>query len=370
MEEISETIRNLKEFSPTLGIIFSSPALDIPECTRMISSAGFPVFGCSTAGEILPVEGGEPAHEGTAACCLLDIDPHIFSISLFQRDGQAPPELGTRIAAWGLALFERPAFIIAIAGLKNNNEAIAKSIASACPENTQIFGGVAADDGTFTETFVFSHSGLSTDGVAVLAFDAGKIDMQGIATSGWAGVGVDMTITSSDGNTVRTINDQPALKVFRDYLNVSNEAITRVGVTFPLQVKRPDGSEVLRTFLAVDPVEESLTFAGTVPQGARVRFSSSFGYEIIEQSIAHIREHHSHQPLADLVLIFSCMARHEVAGNMANEEIAAAAALWKAPLIGFFSYGEIGHNRFGTCDFYNETLSLVTLRLKSPHEAV
>jgi hypothetical protein len=175
-----------------------------------------------------------------------------------------------------------------------------------------------------------------------------------------------MTITSSEGNIVRTINDQPALKVFRDYLNVSNEAITRVGVTFPLQVKRPDGSEVLRTFLAVDPAEETLTFAGSVPQGARVRFSSSFGYDIIEQSIAHLREFHDRHKAADLVLVFSCMARHEVAGPMVNDEIAAAAALWKAPLIGFFSYGEIGHNRYGTCDFYNETLSLVTIRVKSP----
>jgi hypothetical protein len=48
---------------------------------------------------------------------------------------------------------------------------------------------------------------------------------------------------------------------------------------------------------------------------------------------------------------------------MIAEEISAASDLWNAPLIGFFSYGEIGHNLAGTCDFYNETLSLVSIEV-------
>ena len=51
--EISRKIRSFSDFRPTLGIIFGSVALDIPGLASTISSFGFPVFGCSTAGRYL-----------------------------------------------------------------------------------------------------------------------------------------------------------------------------------------------------------------------------------------------------------------------------------------------------------------------------
>jgi hypothetical protein len=94
-----------------------------------------------------------------------------------------------------------------------------------------------------------------------------------------------------------------------------------------------------------------------------VRFSSSFGHEIIEKSVEDLTSWHRQHPRADLIILFSCMARHHVSGPMVAEEITAASDLWNAPLIGLFSYGEIGHNSTGACDFYNETLSLVSIEL-------
>jgi len=363
-EEIGEKIKNITEFCPTLGIIFSSPALDIPACVEAISSVQFPIFGCSTGGEILAVAGEPPVLEGSAVCLFMNIDPGLFSVSLFSRNNESQKDFGKRIGEWGMSISKSPAFIITISGLKNNGEAIIRGIESACPPGTPIFGGIAGDDGNFKETYVFSQSGYSTDGAVVIVWDSEKVDVNGIATSGWVGIGTDMVITSSEGNIVRTINDRPALQIFREYLNIRDEVIQRVGVTFPLLLKRPDGSEVHRTFLSVDFDTGSLTFAGDVPQGSRVRFSSSFGYEIIEKSVEQLQEFHSLHPEADLVLIFSCTARHQVAGPMVNDEIAAAMELWNAPFIGLFTYGEIGHNQYGSCDFYNETMSLVTIRLK------
>ena len=170
-----------------------------------------------------------------------------------------------------------------------------------------------------------------------------------------------MVITSSEGNVVHTINNRPPVELFKEYLHVSDGELQDMGISFPLLVVRPDGSEVLRTFLSIDFDTGSLVFAGAMPQGARARFSSSFGHEIIEQSVRDITTWHSRHPRADLVLLFSCMARHHVSGPMIAEEISTASDLWNAPLIGLFTYGEIGHNISGTCDFYNETLSLVTI---------
>ena len=257
--------------------------------------------------------------------------------------------------------FKDPAFIVGISGLKNDAETVVRGIKAICPKNTPIVGGLAGDDGNYTETYVFSDRGYSTDGAVAVVFDRSKVRVDGTTCSGWVGVGMDMVVTSSEGNVVHTINDRPATDIYKDYLNLNGEALQKLGVTFPLLARRPDGTEVIRTFLSVDTGRGSLTFAGSLPQGAKVRFSSSFGYEIIEKSIREMEDFHAEHPRADLVLLFSCYARRIAAGSMLADETQAASALWNVPVIGLFTYGEIGNNRMGECDFYNETLCIALI---------
>jgi hypothetical protein len=49
---------------------------------------------------------------------------------------------------------------------------------------------------------------------------------------------------------------------------------------------------------------------------------------------------------------------------MVDEEIAAAQRKWNAPLLGFFTYGEIGRSVTGKCDFFNETFTLAALKIR------
>jgi hypothetical protein len=250
---------------------------------------------------------------------------------------------------------------MAISGLTNDGEAIIRGIESVCPPGTLVYGGVAGDDANFKETFVFSDKGVSTNGAVVMVIDTKRVNINGVVTSGWTGVGVEMVVTSSEGNVVHTINDRSAVELFREYLNVSDEELVQIGVTFPLLIKRPDGNSVLRAILAADFSTGSLIFAGSVPQGSRVLFSSSFGHEILERSIRQIGDLSQVHPKANLVMAFSCIARHSVFGETVNEELKAASESWDAPLIGFFTYGEIGRDMTGVCDFHNETLSLVLI---------
>jgi len=368
VSEISEKIQNFSDFRPALGIIFSSVALGIPDLASEISRPGFPVFGCSTAGEILAGEEDSPVLEQSAVCCLLDIDPTVFSVALFEKHEISSFDLGARIGTWGKETFSDPAYIVSMSGLRNDGEALVKGIESVNAPGTRIFGGLAGDDEKMLETYVFTHTGYSADGAAVIVFDQSRVEVNGITTSGWTGVGGEMVITASEGNIVRSINNRSPVAIYKEYLQVKDEDLLDIAVSFPLLVKRPDGSEVLRTFLSFEHETGSLVFAGTVPQGARVQFSSSFGHEIIARSVQDITNWQRKHPRADLILLFSCVARHQVSGPMITEEISTASELWKAaPLLGLFTYGEIGHNRFGTCDFYNETLSLVSINLL-PHQ--
>jgi hypothetical protein len=363
-EELVDKIESNPGFRPTLGIIFSSVALGIPHLAGQLRSKGFPVFGSSTAGEILVRNAEPPMHEQSCVCCLLDLDPSLFAVRLFERGADSTGDLGRRIGEWGSSIFADPAFIIALSGLKNDAESVIHGIGSACPSGTLIYGGIAGDDSEFLNNYVFSEQGFSSDGAVVLVIDRSSTDISGIATSGWVGIGSGMTATRSEGNILFRLNDRPAVDVVREYLGVSDEELVQVGVNFPLLVTRSDGSEVLRAFLSADFSERSLIFAGNIPSGSHVRFSSSFGHETITRTINELRTFHSAGQTADLVLIFSCMARHRAAGTLVNDEICEIARLWKAPTIGFFTYGEIGHSIYGRCDFYNESLCTVLLKFK------
>jgi hypothetical protein len=153
------------------------------------------------------------------------------------------------------------------------------------------------------------------------------------------------------------------MDVVEEYLNVSDAELLPVSINFPLLLKRPDGTEVLRTIFSADFENRTLRFAGNVPQGAKVMFSSSFGYETIETAIRDMKNFHPRQADADLLLLFSCLARLRAAGPMVNNEIMAAYNLWKCPLVGFFCCGEIGPNRYGTCELYNDSISLVQIKV-------
>jgi hypothetical protein len=120
----------------------------------------------------------------------------------------------------------------------------------------------------------------------------------------------------------------------------------------------------LRAVVGVDRAKHALIFAGTVPQGATVRFSSSPGFETIDHARRDFEAFPKGERPPDLLIMFSCMARHMALGPLVEDEIQAAQRLWQNPAIGFFTYGEIGRNTAGRCDFYNETCALALLRLR------
>jgi|WetSurMetagenome_2_1015567.scaffolds.fasta_scaffold01136_4 hypothetical protein len=365
IDELKKRITGETAFRPTLAFIFSSVKLGIPDLVQAITPFGIPVFGSTSAGEILAAPQGSPVYEQSAVCCLLDMPPGCFSVKLFDRKDEPAHEFGERIGRWGALQFSKPSFIISIANLENNGEAIVRAMEGVCPNGTRIFGGFGGDSSVPKKPVAFSSSELTYDGAIVIVFDLAKVSVEGVTTMGWTGVGADMVVTRSEGSMVYTINGHPALDVIERYLNVDDKEILPVSINFPLLLKRPDGTELLRTVFAADFTGRSVKFAGNIPQGSKVRFSSSFGRETIDTAIRDLKDYYPRQPEADLLLMFSCLARHRAAGPMVDDEIMASYNLWKCPLVGLFACGEIGPNRVGTCELYNESISLILIHVRT-----
>jgi hypothetical protein len=355
------------DFVPTLAVAFAADTHDFAAVGRVFAEVGVDVFGASSAGEIIVGDGGESVRVGAIVASLFDLDRSAYCLRLLKTEDASSESLGDAAGAWARETFARPALLVVATTLTTDGEVIVRRLHAALGPDTPIFGGMAADNMRFVETNVFTGDEVSSRGVVLLALDSDRVAVEGLAVSGWTAVGLEKTVTSAEGNVVHTIDDAPALDVYKEYLGLTNLDVgTELGLSiaeYPLQVER-GGYSVLRAAMMPLPETGSLLFAGTVPQGVPVRFSCIPGIEITEMALAEMRSLRERTPEADALVLFSCKARHNALGPMAEDEVNPIQKLWGAPMVGFYTYGEIGRTSLGLTDFHNETCVLVALKEK------
>jgi hypothetical protein len=354
-------------FKPTLALLFASKvALDLAEVAAAFAARGIDVFGVSSASEIMTDGTGEDCvFDESCVGLLLDVDRSRYAIGLIDGSAASAFELGEKVGVWAAGTFAKPSMLIGSAGMTVDGEQLTRGILSQFSQPIPLFGGLAGDDCQFKETLVFSATQSTSHGVVCLSFDAEHIQVAGIAASGWQAVGAPKKITKSAGNVVFEIDGVPVIEAYERYLGGMKTAASALAAsTFALQLIRPEGYSVLRAGLVIDHDKGAIVYGGSVPEGSTVRFSSPPGTTIIKEAQQVMSAYRERQHAADALVLFSCKGRHLALGPAIEDEIEHMQKLWNAPLAGYCSYGEIGYNEEGFCDFYNDTCVLVTLTEK------
>jgi hypothetical protein len=107
-----------------------------------------------------------------------------------------------------------------------------------------------------------------------------------------------------------------------------------------------------------------MTFAGDIPEGAKVRFMRASYEDLIDGAA---RAAHQVRPLADaqLAICVSCVGRRIVLGQRIEEEteIVRETLGPGTVLTGFYSYGELAPANDATeCQLHNQTMTITSLR--------
>lgn len=349
------------DFSPTLAFVFASVAQDIDAISNLFDKYDIQLVGCTTSGEFV----NEQVSNQEMAILLLDMKKENFSVYVAEEED-------TILAAKNAALdaknkFENPALIVFSGGLATNGDNIIKGVNEV--GNYPLFGGLAGDDFKMQATYIFTNNKKSDKALLFLAIDKENVTVEGLATSGWKAVGTPKIATKAEGNILYTIDNEPALDVFLKYFDIPTPAdrrkdiVAEVGIKYPLQIQR-DGYTTLRAPLMAND-DGALILAGEVPQGASMFFSMPPDFDVIDQSVEDLGTLKEEFPEADAIVLVSCGARQAALGPMIEGELEGLQKLWNAPLVGFFSYGEIGTmNGASVCDLHNETVSLILLKEK------
>ncbi len=355
---------NTIEFKPTLAFAFVSVEFSFPLLVDIFREQQITLFGSSTGGEILFDTGTSYIGDKSAVVILTDIPFSSFRLHFLNRGKLSSYALGQALGDKIMNSFKHSSAIVGASGILTDGQALMEGVLSKTGNQFVMFGGLAGDDALFEKTFLFTDETISDDGAMVLVFDQNKIELSGMISSGWISLGAEFTVNRAVGNTVFEINGLPALDMYMNYLNVKEDDLPGIGIEYPFMVKNHDGTSVLRAVTGIDKEQRSLIFAGTVSQDATVFFSTSPGFEIMENTREKIISYHGKHQKADLLLLFSCIARHITLGPLISTEIKLASIKWRKPLVGFFTYGEIGNNEKGNCIFSNQTFTLALIREK------
>ena len=364
IEDLIEKIdrQDITYFKPSVAFIYVSIIYDLEKLVSRLAKYPFIVVGSTTAGEIsADTTIGVGTNEDSIVCMLVDIDPSAISFKLLDVVDDNYIQIGEKIALWAKKEFEEPALITISSGLSFNTERYTETILSYGIKD--IYGGLSADDLKIEGTFVFSKDSVCSKGVVVLALDRSKVDIVGAVAFGWVGIGKDRIVTKSYKNIVYEIDGKPAIEFYKRYLNIDIDSMPQIGIEYPLEVKRDDGSFVRRALLDIDKSSGALIFGGDIKENNYVRLSSSEGKNMIgyvgESIQKALDENEMFTP--EVSLIFSCCSRKQVLNKLVVKEVESAYEVAPVPTVGFFSYGEICSCNGSDNIFYNETFVTVLL---------
>ena len=368
-EEIREALAEClaDDFNPTLAIVFMSFKLDIDTVCELLDHEGIQIFGATSSGEFISSE----IEEESIVIMLLDLNPLHFKLVFLEAGEHSDFEIAKQLGEEGKKTFSNAAFIIASGWSSEiDGEEVINGIENGFGGGATIFGGMAGDDLSLTGPKAFTHGKSSVTGLVALILDQDKVEVSGVATCGWKPIGITKTVTKSEGNIVYTIDDEPALDLVAKYLGLNldkkfNNTVFDLGGYYPLQLEREDAPPVMRTAQMGNIENRSLICAGNVPQGSKVRFSLPPDFDVIDTVVEECTEVKSDQIQdADAVIMFSCISRFLSFGVMTSEEIERVSEVWKAPMIGFFTYGEYGKSKGGQHEFHNNTCCVVAFKEK------
>jgi hypothetical protein len=354
-------------FKPTLAIVFLSIRQDRDAMCKILDDAGISIYGATTNGEFTE----EGISKESVAMLLLDINPDYFTILVSDYPEKNYREITQAIAKKALEKFTHPCFLIAGSHLETDAEELMHGFEDIIGKQVNVYGGMAGDDYAFSEQFVFTNGKSSNRGVVVLVLDEDKLIIKGKATCGWKPMGTEKTVTKSEGNRVYTIENISPLEMTKKYsglenLTRDNAAIgVEIATSFPLQLQREQGDPVMRPGLIINWEDGSFICSGSVPQGAKVKFSLPPDFDVIEKVIEGCRElKATEMPEADALVVFSCAGRLVSMGPMMSEEIEGVRKVWDVPMAGMFSNAELARATNGNLEMHNLTTCCVALKEK------
>lgn len=326
------------------------------------------IIGCSTSGEITATGVLDESLQITAILWEKTVQRVTHTkMSGMQNSFETAVGLARQLKS-----DELKALLVYSDGLHVNGSELLEGFKSVLGE-IPIMGGMAGDGFNFSNTVQLFNDTISDSLIiAVGLYGKNLVAATGVGR-GWKPYGPPRKVTKSEKNVVLELDGKPALPLYNMYIGAqSAKGLPGSGLKFPFAIIEEGKRDIekIRTLLAIDNVNNSLTFAGNVDEGETVRFCQSTHDRLVEGAgdAAHLVSNKVSTNQNGLAICVSCVGRKGVMAEQVADEVKLVQQILgsQTALTGFYSYGEFAprpdtsdsvlHNQTMTIGYLSENL--------------
>lgn len=252
-------------------------------------------------------------------------------------------------------------------GLNVNGTSLIRGLNAVLPDNVTVTGGLAGDAAAFEQTAAGVNQPPKSGYIGSVGLYGDSIKIGYGSFGGWDVFGPERTVTKSKANVLYELDGKPALELYKSYLGKKAQDLPASGLLFPLSIQSDDKRRTLvRTILSVNEEEQSMTFAGDIPEGHKAHLMKANFAKLVQGAKDAAAEgiQTLGQQSPEMAILISCVGRKLVMGQWIEDEIEAVRETLgiDTVLTGFYSYGELAPS-FGTniCYLHNQTMTITLL---------
>jgi hypothetical protein len=322
------------------------------------------ILYCSTAGEIM----SENVSEGTVCITAIQFEKTAIRTSLINiANFKDSIEAGNAIVSGLLGLHLKHILVFADGQMVNGSDLVT-GMNEILPPGVTISGGLAGDGARFEKTLVGLDDNIQIGNIAAIGLYGEKLDVGYSSRGGWDSFGPDRKITKSSANVLYELDGKSALSLYKKYLGDLAAQLPGSALLFPIAIRVGEaGQPLVRTILSINEEDQSMTFAGNMPEGAYARLMKANFDRLIDAAAGAAEtclDTFDKTP-PQLALLVSCVGRRIVLGQRIEEEIESVRDGFgkDTALAGFYSYGEISPlGPAAGCELYNQTMTITAFR--------
>jgi two-component sensor histidine kinase len=378
-----QALSQLKQYKPSLAIVFACPELDLKEIDKGIMEVlgECPVIGTSTAGEIA----NGPVNRGVVVSVIAS--PHLRArVGMgngVSRDFRGAVERALNNA--GVSKYFSPdqpfhqmlhistsrkprvspvLLIMFTPGGTKTQVSLSHDVHSllrkASANRIPIFGGSSGDYFRFESNYQIINNRVESDAIVLAFIESELLFGMGMA-HGFSPTTKRALITRASGHIVHELDDHPAADVCADLLGLPRKKLGNDAIwfsQFPFGTTDLYGNSVLNVPEQI--LEDgSIKFGPLMATNQVITLMSGTKEDIKEAGLYAYNQAILHGGLKkpSLALMFSCALRIRLMGKYRRSEVNSVYRKAGIPIAGFYTFGEQGISDDGFPVYANQSVS-------------
>lgn len=347
---------------PDAALLLAAHDLDVEDFLAVVLTAypDIELIGCTT---LAPLSSASDYSEGSTTLTLFASDVLDFTVGLGTQVTASTRSAARSAVEQATHKTDKPPAMMIVTPTVENLDpaAFTNEMGRVLGPTVPVLGGGALPDLPVASPWVgglqFYGNQVVTDSLPALLI-SGPLNVSVGVAHGWNPVGKSAIVTRADQETVYEIDGEPVLDFYRHYLGINGEP----AIANPLAILDEDTERYyLRAPMAYDREQGTVTFLGSIPQGATVQLTMATTDEILDGTNSSLGEALAGFPegaIPEGALVVSCAVRNLLLGSRARGEIERIRMGIGAdvPVTGFYSFGEIAPLGLNSSPrFHNET---------------